>query len=142
VIIGESICEFRFRSFFISGSLVCKMLVLFFRLSRSGWISLDIGEGVLRILPVDPEPGLLDLGDISDDFAYPTQRSDELDSYFGKDLLAVYKYVISGVEDGCIGVYFDFGECGFSVLESEDNLSIVDGAVKVSDGVALSKLEI
>lgn len=142
MIIGERICEFRFRSFFISGSLVCNMLVLFFRFSRSGWISLDIGEGVLRILPVDPEPELLGLDDVSDDFAYPIQSSDDLDRYFGKDLLAVHKYVISGVEDGCIGVYFDFGGCGFSVLESEDNLSIVDGVVRVSDGVALSRLGI
>jgi len=142
MIIGEKICEFRFRSFFMSGSLVCKMLVLFFRFSRSGWISLDIGEGVLRILPVDPEPELLGLDDVSDDFAYPIQSSDDLDRYFGKDLLAVHKYVISDVEDGCIGVYFDFGGCGFSVLESEDNLSIVDGVVRVSDDVALSKLEI
>lgn len=142
MIIGEKICEFRFRSFFMSGSLVCKMLVLFFRFSRSGWISLDIGEGVLRILPVDPEPELLKLDDISDDFAYPIQSSDELDRYFGRDLLVVYKYVIAGVEDGCVGVYFDFGECGFSVFESEDNLSITDGVVGVSDGVILSKLEI
>ncbi|KNC17391.1 MULTISPECIES: hypothetical protein [unclassified Pseudomonas] len=142
MIIGESICEFRFRSFFMSGSLVCKMLVLFFRLSGLGWISLDIGEGMIRILPVDPEPKLLALDDVTDDFAYPIQSSDELNSYFGKDLLAVYKYAISDVEDGCIGVYFDFGGCGFSILESEDNLSIVDGMIKVSDGVVLSKLEI
>lgn len=142
MIIGERICEFRFRSFFMSGSLVCKMLVLFFRFSRSGWVSLDIGEGVLRILSVGSEPELLGLDEISDDFAYPIQRSNELDRYFGKDLLAVYKYVISGVEDDCVGVYFAFGDCGFSVLESEDNLSIIDGVVRVSDDVALSKLEI
>jgi len=118
------------------------MLVLFFRLSGLGWISLDIGEGMIRILPVDPEPKLLALDDVTDDFAYPIQSSDELNSYFGKDLLAVYKYAISDVEDGCIGVYFDFGGCGFSILESEDNLSIVDGMIKFSDGVVLSKLEI
>ncbi len=65
-----------------------------------------------------------------------------MDRYFGKDLLAVYKYLISDVEDGCVGVYFDFGDCGFSVLESEDSLSIIDGVVRVSDDVVLSKLEI
>lgn len=141
MIIGERICEFRFRSFFMSGYLVCKMLVLFLRFSRSGWFSLDIGEGVLRILPVDSEPKLMRLDEISDDFAYPIQRSRELDRYFNKNLIAVYKYVIPGVEDGCIGVYFDFGDCGFSVLESEDNLSITDGVVGVSEDIALSKLE-
>ena len=142
MIIGERLCDFRFRSFFMSGSLVCKMLVLFFKFSRSGWISLDIGEGVLRILSVGSEPELLGLDEMSDDFAYPIQSSDELNSYLGQDLLAVYQYVISDVEDGCVGVYFDFGDCGFSVLESEDNLSIIDGVVRTSDDVALSRLEI
>lgn len=142
MIIGERLCDFRFRSFFMSGSLVCKMLVLFFKFSRSGWISLDIGEGVLRILSVGSEPELLGLDEMSDDFAYPIQSSDELNRYLGQDLLAVYQYVISDVEDGCVGVYFDFGDCGFSVLESEDNLSIIDGVVRTSDDVALSRLEI
>ena len=76
MIIGEKICDFRFRSFFMSGSLVCRMLVLFFRFSRSGWVSLDIGEGVLRILSVGSEPELLGLDEVSDDFAYPIQKSD------------------------------------------------------------------
>lgn len=142
MIIGERICEFRFRSFFMSKSLVCKMLVLFFRFSRSGWISLDIGEGMLRISSIGSEPELLELDEIFDDFAYPIQSSDELDRYFGKDLFAVYKYVIVNVEDGCVGVYFDFGDCGFSVLEFGDNLSIIDGVARVSDDVALSRLEI
>lgn len=78
MIIGEKIFEFRFRSFFMSGSLVCKMLVLFLRFSRSGWVSLDIGEGVLRILSFGSEPKLLGLDEISDDFAYPIQSSNEL----------------------------------------------------------------
>lgn len=139
MIIGEKICEFRFRSFYMSGSLVCKMLVLFFRFSRSGWVSLDVGEGVLRILPVDSEPELLGLNEIFDDFAYPIQKSDELDRYFGKDVLAVCKYVIPDIEDGCVGVYFDFGDCGFSILESESNLSITYGVVGFSDEVVLSR---
>jgi hypothetical protein len=142
MITGEKIFEFRYRSFFMSGSLVCKMLVLFFRFSKSGWVSLDIGEGVLRVLSVCSEPALLALDEISDDFAYPIQNSDELDRYFGKELLAVYKYVISDMEDGCVGVYFNFGDCGFSVLESEDNLSIIDGVVRISDDMVLSRLEI
>ncbi|WP_170871674.1 hypothetical protein, partial [Pseudomonas aeruginosa] len=113
------------------------MLVLFLRFSRSGWVSLDIGEGVLRILSFGSEPKLLGLDEISDDFAYPIQSSNELDRYFGKDLLAVYKYLISDVEDGCVGVYFDFGDCGFSVLESEDSLSIIDGVVRVCSGLLI-----
>ena len=39
-------------------------------------------------------------------------------------------------------VYFDFGNCGFRVFESEDGLSIVDGVVRVSDDVALCGLKI
>lgn len=142
MIIDDRICEFRFRSFFISRSLVCEMLVLFFRFSETGWVSLDIGEGVLRILSVGSEPKLLGLDEISDDFAYPIRNSGELNKYFDKRLLAVYKYVVVSVEDGCVGVYFDFGSCGFSVFESEDGLSIVDGVVRVSDDVALCGLKI
>lgn len=107
MIIGEKIFEFRFRSFFMSGSLVCKMLVLFLRFSRSGWVSLDIGEGVLRILSFGSEPKLLGLDEISDDFAYPIQSSNELDRYFGKDLLAVYKYLFrmwKMVVSACISI--------------------------------------
>ncbi|MCE0460379.1 hypothetical protein [Pseudomonas uvaldensis] len=118
------------------------MLVLFFRFSGAGWVSLDIGEGVLRVLSVGSEPKLLGLDEISDDFAYPIRNSDELNKYFDKQLLAVYKYVVVNVEDGCVGVYFDFGGCGFSVFESEDGLSIVDGVVRVSDDVALCGLKI
>ena len=142
MIIGEKICEFRFRSFYMSGSLVCGILVLFFRFSRSGWVSLDIGEGVLKILPVGSEPELLGLDEISDDFAYPIQKSDELDRYFGRDLIAVYKYLIPDMEEGCVGVYFDFWDCGFSIFESEDNLSIIDGVVGAPSDLDLSRLEI
>lgn len=142
MIIGEKICDFRFRSFFMSGSLVCRMLVLFFRFSRSGWVSLDIGEGVLRILSVGSEPELLGLDEVSDDFAYPIQKSDELDRYFGRDLIAVYKYLIPDVEEGCVGVYFDFGDCGFSIFESDDNLSITDGMDGAPSDLAMSRLEI
>lgn len=65
-----------------------------------------------------------------------------MDRYFGKDLFVVYKYFFLDVEDGCVGVYFDFGDCGFSVLELEDNLFIIDGVVRVLDDVVLFKLEI
>lgn len=142
MMIGERICEFRFRSFYMHGSLVCRMLVLFFRFSDSGWISLDIGDGVLRFLPIDYEPELLRVDQIRDEFSYPIQSSDELDGYLGKDLFAVYEYVISDIEDGCVGVYFDFGDGGFSIFESDDNLYIINGRVMVSDDVALSRLKI
>ncbi|WP_081626090.1 hypothetical protein [Pannonibacter phragmitetus] len=140
MIVGERICEFRFRSFFMSGSLVREMLVLYFRFSKSGWISLDLGEGILRILPVESEPKLLDLNAIHDDFAYPVQKSDELNRYLGKELIAVYKYVIPNVEDGCVGAYLDFGDIGFSVLEHEDKLSIIDGIFANSGNLSLCKI--
>lgn len=96
MIIGEKIFEFRFRSFFMSGSLVCKMLVLFLRFSRSGWVSLDIGEGVLRILSFGSEPKLLGLDEISDDFAYPIQSSNEL-----IDILARTCLLFTSIFFGC-----------------------------------------
>lgn len=70
MIIGEKIFEFRFWLFFMLGFLVCKMLVLFFRFLRLGWVLLDIGEGVLRILFFGFELKLLGLDEIFDDFVY------------------------------------------------------------------------
>lgn len=142
MILGEKICEFRFRSFFMAGSLICRMLVLFFRFSKTGWVSLDIDEGVLRILLVELEPKLLGLSEIADDFAYPIQSSSELNKYFEMELVGLYGYKISGIEDGYIGAYFDFGGCGFSVLESEDCLSISDGVVDISENIILFRLEV
>ncbi|MDF5922522.1 hypothetical protein P4133_34615 [Pseudomonas aeruginosa] len=117
------------------------MLVLFLRFSRSGWVSLDIVVAVKDFV-FGSEPKLLGLDEISDDFAYPIQSSNELDRYFGKDLLAVYKYLFSDVEDGCVGVYFDFEIVVLAFWSQEDNLSIIDGVVRVSNDVALSKLGI
>ncbi len=97
---------------------------------------------MLRFLPIDYEPELRGVDQIHEEISYPIQSSDELDGYLGKDLLAVYEYVISDIEEGCVGVYFDFGDSGFSILESDDNLSIIDGRVMVSDDVVLSRLKI
>ncbi len=48
MLINEVLREVRFRSFFMSGNLVCEFLVLFFKLSNSGWVSLTVSEGVSR----------------------------------------------------------------------------------------------
>lgn len=142
MIVGEEICEFRFRSFFLSGSLISEMLVLFFRFSKSGWVSLDIGEGVSRILLLESEPVLMNTDPSSDEFVYPVQSSSRLDKYFGKKLISVSEYRISAIEECCVGVYFDFGGCGFSVLESDDNLSLIDGVAVLPEGQVLSLVNI
>lgn len=142
MIVGEEIFEFRFRSFFLNGSLISEMLVLFFRFSKSGWVSLDIGEGISRILPLESEPVLMNTAPSSDEFVYPVQSSNRLDKYFGKKLISVSEYRIFAIEECCVGVYFDFGDCGFSVLESDDNLSLIDGVAVLPEGQVLSLLEI
>ena len=142
MIVGEEICEVRVRSFFMDKSLVCSILVLFLRFSKTGWVSIDIGDGLLRISQTENIPDLLALSEIYDDFAYPVQNSHELDNYFGKKIKAVYEYKITDVEDGCVGVYIDFGSEGVSILEMDDNLSIADGLVVLSENISLSKIDI
>jgi hypothetical protein len=143
VLINEVLRDVRFRSFFMSGDLVCEFLVLFFRMSITGWVSLTVSEGVSKFTVLDSEPGLLELSDISDDFAYPIRSLNSLDKVLGLEILAVYEYRIKDVDEGCIGIYLDFGGCGLSLIESDDCLSIVEGTMQYLDGeISLYKIEI
>lgn len=143
MLINEVLCDVRFRSFFMSENLVCELLVLFFRLSDSGWVSLTVSEGVLRLLKLDSDPELLGLSEINDEFAYPVRSLSGLDKYLGLKVLAVYEYRLSDIDEGCVGVYLDFGGCGISVIESSECLTVTDDVVKFSDGkILLSKMRV
>ncbi len=133
MLINEVLHDVRFRSFFMTGNLVCKFLVLFFRFSNSGWVSLTISEGVSRFLKLDSEPELLELSEINDEFAYPIRSLSGLDKYLGLKILSVCEYRISDVDEGCVGVYLNFGSCGLSVIESNECLSVVDDMVEFYD---------
>lgn len=133
MLINELLRDVRFRSFFMSGDLVCEFLVLFFKMSISGWVSLTISEGVSRFAVLDSDPELLELSEINDEFAYPIKSLNGLDKFFGLKVKAVYEYRMNGVEEGCVGVYLDFGGCGISVTESDECMSVVDGKVQYSD---------
>jgi len=137
VLINEVLHDVRFRSFFMTENLVCECLVLFFNVSNSGWVSLTISEGVSRFLKLDSDPELLELSEINDDFAYPIKSLSGLDKYLGLKILSVYEYRISDVEEGCIGVYLNFGSCGLSVIESGECLSVVDDMIRFSDSKIL-----
>jgi len=100
-------------------------------------VSLTISEGVSRFLKLDSDPELLELSEINDDFAYPIKSLSGLDKYLGLKILSVYEYRISDVEEGCIGVYLNFGSCGLSVIESGECLSVVDDMIRFSDSKIL-----
>ena len=143
MLINEVLREVRFRSFFMSGNLVCEFLVLFFKLSNSGWVSLTVSEGVSRFLKLDSDPKLLGLSEINDEFAYPINSLSRLDKYLGLKVLSVYEYRISDIDEGCVGVYLDFGGCGISVIESNECLTVTDDVVQFSDGkILLRKVRI
>lgn len=143
MLINEVLRDVRFRSFFMSGNLVCEFLVLYFKFSKSGWVSLTIGEGVSRFLKLNSEPELLELSEIDDEFAYPIKSLSGLDKYLGLKILSVYEYRISDVDEGCVGVYLNFGGCGLSVIESNECLSVVDDVVKFSDSkISLRKMRV
>ncbi|MCU9947240.1 hypothetical protein [Pseudomonas sp. PDM13] len=131
--INEVLRDVRFRSFFMSGNLVCEFLVLFFKLSDSGWVSLTISEGVSNFLMLGSDPELVGLCEIDDEFAYPINSLAGLDKYLGSKILTVYEYRISDADEGCVGVYLDFGDSGLSVIESDDCLSVVEDVVQFSD---------
>lgn len=140
MLINEFLRDIRFRSFFMSGDLVCEVLVLFIEVSISGWVSLTVSEGVSRFSVLNSEPELLGLSEIKDDFAYPIKSLSGLDRFLGMKILATYEYRINSIDEGCVGVYLDFGGCGFSVIESDNCLSVVEGVIEYSDDlIALCK---
>ncbi|MDU1575993.1 MAG: hypothetical protein E6868_22510 [Pantoea sp.] len=138
---NETFNNFRCRSFFIEKELICQILVLFFKTSSSGWMSLTIDEGVSKLSREPCEPSLLDIKKIDDEFAYPVQDVKDLTCYIGKKILNTYEYRINKIEEGCIGVYFDCGDCGFSVLEVDGCLSIIHGVSDdLQNDISLIKL--
>jgi len=124
---NETFDNFRCRSFLIENELVCQIIVLFFKTSSSGWTSLTIDEGISKFSREPCEPSLLDITEIDDEFAYPVQEAEELAGYIGKNISNIYEYRVNKIEEGCVGIYFDCGDCGFSVLEVDGCLSIIHG---------------
>ncbi|MDO7909471.1 hypothetical protein Q6A49_02865 [Pseudomonas sp. 22-AL-CL-001] len=137
MMVNEVLISVRSRSFYMGGDLVSDILVLFFNFSNSGWVSLTVGEGVLRFLRVNTEPELSPLSGIDDEFAYPIRYLNGLENYIGLKVFAIYEYRLIDVDEGCIGVYFDFRTCGFSVVESNDCLSILHGKLEYHDNRVL-----
>ena len=143
MLVNETLNDFRFRSFFMSGDLVCEFLVLFFNLSSTGWVSLTISEGVSSFVSLRLEPESLGLPEVNDDFSYPVKTFSSLKSFFGLSVVAVYEYRKVGVDGGCVGVYLEFDGCGLSVLESDDCLSVVESNIDFSNGcISLCEISI
>ena len=143
MLINEFLCDVRFRSFFMNGNLVCEFLVLYFRMSIAGWVSLTVSEGVSKFTVLNSEPGLLELSEVSDDFAYPIKSLDSLDGFLGLEILGVYEYRIKNVDEGCVGIYLDFGDSGLSIIESDECLSVVEGMMQYLGGeISLHKISV
>lgn len=133
MLVNEILHDARFRSFFMNGKLICKYLVLFLKTSTSGWISITISEGVSTFKELRSEPSLISLQEIDDDFSYPISPLKSLVDFFGMQISSIYEYRINGVDEGCIGVYFDFGSSSFSIIDADDCLMIKNGIQPFSD---------
>lgn len=79
---------------------------------------------------LDSEPKLESLDEIDDDFAYPVTCCDWLGSFLGEEIIGLYEYRLKKSEDLCVGLYFEFKGGGFSILEEDSCLSVVDGVSK------------
>lgn len=142
MLIDECIEGFRSRSFFMENKLVCNLIVLFIQTSTSGWISLTVDEGTSKFSLESSEPLLLELGGVNDDFAYPIQTIIELNDYIGKKISSIYEYRVEGIDEGCVGIYFDCEDCGFSIIENNGCLSIFNGLFDgFQESVLLYKLD-
>ncbi len=133
MLINENLHEARFRSFFMNGELLCKFIILFFRTSISGWSSITISEGLSTYKILNSEPKLIELQEIDDDFAYPISPLESLNNFLGMEMSAIYEYRINKVDEGCIGIYFEFGNSGFSVLDVDNCLLIKNGIQQFTD---------
>lgn len=127
MVINEYVKDFRGRSFYMENELICGMIMFFFQTSLSGWVSLSINEGEAIFTQEKSEPLLLALGEINDEFAYPMETIFQLSNYIGKKIVNIYEYKIKNVENGCVGTYFECDVGGFSILEENGCLSIVNG---------------
>ncbi len=113
----------------------------FFNLGKSDWRSLSIGEGVAIISSNVPECEVRLADRVDADVDYPVVPFFEFDCYIGKEILRMFEYRLPGVDEGCVGVYFDCGECGFSVIEDDGCLSFVGGVVQMDDKIVLVEID-
>ncbi|WP_202368478.1 hypothetical protein [Pseudomonas sp. MWU318] len=138
----DRFCEFRSRSFYLDGERVCDVLVFFFRLESCGWVSMSIGEGVAVFSTELPKSEFQLNGVVGGDVDYPVLNLDILDSYVGRKIMNIYEYRIKDVAEGCVGMYFDCGAGGFSVLECDGCLSFFNDVRDLGVEVSLVKLSL
>ncbi|MGG7672782.1 hypothetical protein [Pseudomonas sp. WC2] len=135
--VSDEFCEFRARSFYVEGQKICEVVLLFFKLEKMGWISLSIGEG-LAIFSHGLQDTEYQLSEgVDEEFAYPVRVVGCLLKYVGKKISRIYEYRMEGVDEGCVGVYFDCERDGFSVLEDDGCLKFSDGICSLGDDVSL-----
>ncbi len=125
--INKKLLSFRRRSFYIDGLLICKNIVIFFQTNECCWFSLTIGDGDIFFLEEKNEPILESLSTIQDSFAYPIENLSNLE--FAKEKVVEEIYVYRLYEDPAFifGIYFKLNTGGFSIIESDGDLSIISG---------------
>ncbi|BCQ34247.1 hypothetical protein ERHA54_16800 [Erwinia rhapontici] len=123
--IGNKLCDFRMRDFFIKKELISRNIVLFFGNETGCWISLSIGEGVVHFSMEKVEPKCQSLNEISDSYAYPVKEVKELEKYKGRIVKDIHEYRLKNNPDFCVGVYVELDVGGFGVIEDNGSLSFL-----------------
>ena len=130
MLINEKITDARARSVYINGELQCNILVLLLNFSTSGWISISVGEGKSEFNTLNQEPKLLELSEIKDDYAYPTSHLSNISDFIGEKVTSIYEYRLNGISEGCVGIYIEFGDFGFSAIEEEEDCLTIKHGIK------------
>jgi hypothetical protein len=125
---GESINEFRSKSFYMDGLLVSEHLMLFFDI-EGVWYSLTIVDGSVHLKRENCEPALIK--EFDKGFAYPISNVEILNAYVGLKVKSVYAYQIIGIDEGLLGLYISFGGVGFSYYNVDDFSYLRHGLIEM-----------
>lgn len=128
IMLNTSFLKCRYRSFLMDGELISKYIKIYFK-SHNHWISLTINDGYSEFKIEIDEPELNTKQEHDNNFSYPLYICHELEKFLGRNILKIYEYRIIGILDGAIGIYFDYGDKGFSIIEDINNsgLLIIQG---------------
>lgn len=122
--VSYKLLNFRYRSFYIDHSLICKNAVIFLQIEDLRWFSLSISEGSINLLEEADEPKYQSLDEIQESFAYPVGNLTELDFAKNTFLVEIYEYRLLDNPEYSIGLFLKLNIGEISIIENNGDLLI------------------